>query len=106
MEGLGMILTSQQLNTIENCLPDYASIQSYSGRVMYGKSCLGIRLDTVDSLQFVAEFIHSLTQEDDSLAGALIDESLRWDDLGLGTIVYFPSVQFPESSHSRTYEQD
>lgn len=51
----------------------------YSGRGMYGESCIGISLDEYTSVEEVIEFAVSV-----GLRGA------RWDNLGLGSIVYWP----------------
>lgn len=74
-----------------------ASCRSYSGRNMYGKSCLGVGWDG-DLAIFIADFMRAM--KDSNLSNAdkedIIDEfeSMRTDSLGRGMIIYFPTVDF------------
>ncbi|SVB78426.1 uncharacterized protein METZ01_LOCUS231280 [marine metagenome] len=58
----------------------------YSGRGMFGATCIGIELDTIAELY---EFGMELTSIDPDLSKAL--GAPRTDDLGLGIIAYWPS---------------
>lgn len=75
------------------------SCRSYSGRSMYGRNCLGVGLDQgVSESQFCMDVIKEactygpnvMTEVADTIAGATTDS------MGLGIIVYFPSVEWPE----------
>jgi hypothetical protein len=80
------------IKKLKNKLADIAAITeqqdllfkptSYSGRFMYGKYCLGISVDS----QYAFDEIY-----DHTLRGRLT-RNLRWDNLGLGYIAYWPSV--------------
>lgn len=74
-------------------------IMSYSGRFMYGDTCLGFVVDRDTSLYgTIANLAASLADD-----GAPLDDitilfsGMRSDDLGLDTICYFPHVDAPES---------
>lgn len=78
--------------------------RSYSGRGMFGKSCLGVDLDEGVTLCEVFGRIISLitepyqfgdefTPDDIELCGKLIIGG-RTDNMGLGTILYFPEVSY------------
>jgi len=58
----------------------------YSGRGMFGATCIGIELDTIAELY---EFGVELASIDPDLSKAL--GAPRTDDLGLGIIAYWPS---------------
>lgn len=104
-----MTLSTDQLALVQMCLPDYATIRSYSGRFMYGSQCIAFALDGIEPVQFIAEFICALAQEDVQFTQDLVDQSIQWDNLGLGAVVYFPRVHFPESSRytvKQFYEEE
>ena len=72
--------------------------RSYSGRAMYGKECLGIDVDRLGL--FIASVITGMQdvhmETDPDLAGAVAEafEGMRTDQMGLGTIIYFPGIPF------------
>lgn len=71
-------------------------IRSYSGRGMYGETCIGFTTDRNLGNAF-ADLISSLAHSSDSvnmeeLADAF--RSMQTDSMGLGTIVYFPGIEF------------
>jgi hypothetical protein len=73
-------------------------VRSYSGRGMYGKSCLGVVCDSpVDAiLDAIIEFVAGNTDQDTTIE--FIDElrNYRIDDLGLSTILYFPYIEWED----------
>lgn len=89
--------------------PEIGTTRSYSGRGMYGKECLGIVIYNTVGV-FCAEILRALfngsvraanfseNEEFDrsdiaeEIAEAL--SSMCQDAMGLGTIVYFPSVPY------------
>ena len=82
---------------------DYET-RSYSGRGMYGRSCLGVDLDRGDStlsciahlLDHIAEEGHENWQDElEEFATAIRDS--RSDSMGLGTILYFPDIPYIRS---------
>ena len=76
--------------------------RSYSGRFMYGKQCLGVVTDD-SPLQLVGQILVSLCQgaspvraKQDVMDLAELLGDARMDSMGLGTIIYFPSVTWCE----------
>lgn len=81
------------------------SPRSYSGRAMYGRSCVGVEIDGNVSasaigarmaLAILAEHddVFEAESEIERLSTALEGESS--DSLGLGTIVYWPRIEWPD----------
>lgn len=87
--------------------------REYSGRVMYGKTCLGITTSFV--IKTVIEMTEYLVTEYNSLVDYMEDDEkesvlskidaiqellenmksdARWDNMGLQMIVYFPRVSY------------
>jgi hypothetical protein len=64
-----------------------AEARSYSGRAMYGEECLGI---VFDDLADAIRFAFAVGAADPDLADTLIQP--RFDSMGRGIIVYWPSV--------------
>jgi hypothetical protein len=79
--------------------------QSYSGRGMYGRRCLGVTLDRdsgMNQLEFVANLAASLAEmadrdEDAQDALYLIQGNIASDSMGLGSVVYFPDVPWEDN---------
>lgn len=72
-------------------------VRSYSGRGMYGQTCLGIEPEGGVGELFSA-VLEAVEGEDDTfeLRDAFIN--LRTDSMGLGIIVYFPGMPFVKES--------
>lgn len=88
----GTILTPDQLQIIMSTAERFdGDVRSYSGRGMYGKTCLGI---VADSAQFVMSFILDVQQDDPDLAAILSSQPMRTDDMGLSIILYWPGISF------------
>lgn len=88
-----MQLTDTQLEMIESLAWDFdIEPTSYSGRAMFGASCLGL---PVDDLKQAVQFLVALGQDDFDLAEALA-KNLTTDSLGFGSIVYFPRVEWKD----------
>lgn len=71
------------------------NVRSYSGRGMYGKECIGFTVDQdTNLLGLVAEIVASVSDLDESVQDGLVTafNRVRTDNMGLGTIVYFPSI--------------
>lgn len=79
---------------LESC--EYRTL-SYSGRSMYGSSCLGVDLKQGQSpLVLFAEALEVCSKEEVSL----VEEALRkvqTDSMGQGSIVYFPGIDYVKS---------
>jgi hypothetical protein len=80
--------------------------RSYSGRAMYGKECLGVTIERGQDVGMLfANIVDGLYElvahdhEEDHHEQAFLDvadamRAMRTDNMGLGTIVYFPGVEF------------
>ena len=66
--------------------------RSYSGRAMYGRQCLGVEVDSLGEL-FVS-VLEGVEGEDDTQDLQRAFRDMRTDSMGLGVVVYFPSVPF------------
>lgn len=90
-----MELTVDQVNDIlDNADLAYESFtNTYSGRGMYGDTCVGFDVDSLHELGTLAiAFVEVLgDSEGRELAGRA-----RTDNMGLGYIIYFPHVTCPE----------
>lgn len=69
---------------------------SYSGRFMYGKTCLAINVHSMGELiRFVQELTHDVELDPDHplTEFAEIVNAVRSDQMGLGLVYYWPSVE-------------
>jgi hypothetical protein len=84
-------LTTTQIEDIESLVSNFdnAEVRSYSGRNMYGRSCLGIDMESMTDA-----FCFALSVQDEDLAYILSQPV--FDNMGRGIIVYFPNVEAPE----------
>lgn len=70
----------------------YELYENYSGRGMFGRSCLGVVIKQGYSFM---DFIINLTKYMDNYDVDDIDfklEGATYDNLGLDTVVYFPNI--------------
>lgn len=67
-------------------------VRSYSGRAMYGRSCLGVETNDVGDL--FAAVLEEVEGDDDTREIQDAFRTMRTDAMGRGTIVYFPNVEF------------
>ena len=70
----------------------YSLYENYSGRCMFGRTCLGVIVQQNDSFM---DFIIKLTKYLDDNDVDDVDfklEGATYDNLGLDTIVYFPNI--------------
>lgn len=75
------------------------SVRSYSGRGMYGRTCLGVTLGG-DIGNAVADIFlamaHTASPSDmEEVADAF--RGMQTDSMGRGTIMYFPGIEFSDS---------
>lgn len=79
------------------------SAQEYSGRGMFGKTCVGMDVPRgtpmfTAALEVARELMNEGSSEDE--AWSLLDELSRMpasqDSLGLGSVVYWPGVPWPQ----------
>lgn len=76
--------------------------QSYSGRGMYGSKCVGVRLGrNSEFTEFGLGVKLALALGEDA-----DDLNPRTDSMGLGSIIYFPNVRWPEGRKDSEDEDD
>lgn len=96
-------------HSLQTMLEDVgADIRSYSGRGMYGKECLGVDIPRGGLGEFLASVIEG-TPEDHVSDIAQAFRGMQTDQMGLGTIVYFPDVSFTsdeEEEDDETFTDD
>jgi hypothetical protein len=70
--------------------------RAYSGRGMFGEYCIGAstKSDAADMLSDILVYCEITNEERVEVAG--IFKNKRTDDLGMGTIVYFPSMKWKD----------
>jgi len=88
-----MKLTAEQLEILTDALDRTGvELRPYSGRGMFGDSCLGIvpNTDTARFFMFLAQVLIGDGQEE--ILDLLIGSPSREDSLGKNTIVYFPNL--------------
>lgn len=86
--------------------------RSYSGRGMYGKSCLGVEPYSMGD--FIADVMSALIEECETEEGresvargcAEAFRNMRTDSMGRGMIVYFPDVQFDAGEPDEDEDHD
>lgn len=88
--------------------------QSYSGRGMYGRKCLSFNLDQddneFDAFLSIAESIQSYVESHDD--GLELEDITSYfmgaksDSMGLGTVVYFPEIDWEDSEYQEEDEED
>jgi ribosome-binding factor A len=87
-------------------------IRSYSGRGMFGKQCLGIDVERGQSIGDVfAAILEGVANDDSVLNGQGLEEAaeafrnMSSDNMGLGTIYYFPNVRYIEDEEQDDLEE-
>lgn len=82
------------------------NVRDYSGRMMYGKRCVGVVIDG-SAMHVAADLIGTLYRDPGTLRElADILRETREDSMGLQTIVYWPSVKWEESFDSEDSDED
>ena len=74
-----------------------AEVRSYSGRGMYGAQCVAFTVEAEQSLLgVVAEVVAANAETGLEFEIARLFKAAKIDSMGLGTIVYFPSVKWDD----------
>ncbi len=69
------------------------NVRSYSGRGMFRRECLAITTD-LDLGQVFAAVLEGVQGNDDTMEIQEAFQNMRTDQMGLGSVIYFPDVQF------------
>ena len=67
-------------------------IESYSGRGMFGKTCIGVRVSDISDIFNIG--INLALHIEDNHRELLEDLDVKFDNMGRGYIVYFPDVPY------------
>lgn len=88
-QGNDMKLTDEQLVLLEDAAwdADMDFRKDYSGRGMYGKTCVGI----TGGLPGLVKFVQLITEQGENLAEDI--QGIASDSMGLNTIYYFPGME-------------
>lgn len=87
-----MMTVKEAIENFVNENEQYSLYENYSGRCMFGRTCLGVVVRQNDSFM---DFLMKLTKYMDNNEVEDTDFSLEgvsYDALGLDTIVYFPNI--------------
>lgn len=68
---------------------------AYSGRGMFGKNCLSVRIHNVNEL--FLSVIENIRPDTDTYMISRAFRNMRTDSLGLGMVAYFPEIEYSES---------
>lgn len=96
-------LTDEQVEMLRESLEEaspLASLMRYSGRAMYGAECLAIDTDYPEStvMGLVYDLMADATEASAELARLLaVKHDVHHDSMGMGTVVYWPTIALPES---------
>lgn len=96
-----MTLTSEQRSKINEFVGNYDCISlrdDYSGRCMYGKTCIGLDIDDMSTEQVCMELAIFLVKEDEEELAERLSQGIRTDSMGLGSIVYWPYIKWGEET--------
>lgn len=66
------------------------AIRKYSGRGMYGKECIAAEYNSQSDLAYIIESCDDVDQ------AAYLFRNAKYDSMGLGSVVYWPYIAFPE----------
>lgn len=94
------------MSILQDIIKDTYKVTEYSGRGMFGKTCLGVQIEGMNKLgSLLATIIGKI---DDSNRVAVVEEicSITTDSLGKGIIVYFPRVEFCKSDDEDSFDEE
>jgi len=66
---------------------------NYSGRYMFGDTCIGFMINGISAFSAIAEITKEIESYEDKLVSTefnIMLKSARIDDMGKGQIIYFP----------------
>jgi hypothetical protein len=94
------MLTSEVLvKCLHKLDPEECRTHSYSGRAAFGQLCVGVQGSTVsEALAIAFKAISDGIEDADECVDAmtLLAQNLRYDNMGLGMMVYFPRLKWTE----------
>jgi hypothetical protein len=98
MEEQTMDLTQEQMLALKYFCDDYDYDlrKDYSGRGMYGSTCIGIVTDT-NPFALALEMVEAAEEYDDFPIETFKKAAPRTDNMGLSSIIYFSCIHAPET---------
>lgn len=96
---------AQEKHVLQDLLEGEWDVRSYSGRGMFGAKCLGVVMGGPMGLgRLVASVLENVQRLEDRHEGAAEQiarafRGMRTDQMGLGSIVYFPDVKFVDEEY-------
>lgn len=91
-------MTKTKQHPLQTFLEDCGDfeLRDYSGRAMYGERCLAITGDLRETMSrlMVAFLLAEGLEDDDRYAIERVLPSVRWDSMGLGSVIYFPGCAY------------
>lgn len=95
------------MHVLQAILSNEFTCRSYSGRNMYGETCLAVEVDSSVGA-IVALIVSETTDENrDDLVEAM--QELRTDAMGMGQVAYFPGIRYQSErprQHLRFVDED
>jgi len=88
------IITQDQIESLEYLFEEVRP--TYSGRGMYGKTCVGVVVDSTTEVAPILFEEYKEAEGDDeyrALLDALLSTAPHTDSMGLSMIVYWPGVR-------------
>ncbi|HNT78169.1 MAG TPA: hypothetical protein PKH77_24410 [Anaerolineae bacterium] len=73
-------------------------VRSYSGRSMYGRECVGAVIGRHDSQAYLAALTMLYADDEEREELSNLWRDVCSDSMGMGTVIYFPSVDWPEDA--------
>lgn len=84
-------ITRDELDELEHEL-DLEARTDYSGRGMYGDTCIGFDVDSLAELVRIGAVAQQLFGDDNPELVHALARGARTDSMGLGSIVYWPGI--------------
>lgn len=84
-----------------------ATVDSYSGRSMYGAQCISISSGEMSGYRLALLLVEVAAHDEDDLAAIIDAGEPRTDSMGRGSVFYWPSLAPPSAeARFRTSEMD
>jgi hypothetical protein len=88
--------------------------QSYSGRAMFGRRCLGVTMSALTLGKLISELMEQCLMSDpdggdeydDMHKAAQAVKGIRWDNMGMDMIYYWPDVPFTDDEDEDNDEHE
>lgn len=97
----------ERINCDHEDVGDVRLSPAYSGRGMYGATCLGFTIDEGSPFAFAMVFGMVAGEVlDDPMLVAEFAGRMRSDNMGRGTILYFPGIELDDASDNDDNDEE